>query len=157
MDNRTMIKDTLSTFYHETSATDEYIAVFNLNGTVIASIVSGRRLFETAVKLDKASRGAGFSIRFKPNKSDKLALMTGETFVLCSIETFNEMVKESKYNKGEIAEKLVTEHFGQTWVKDNVPYTEDGDITVNGVKYQIKYEKATFITEKQMIGMKARG
>ena len=80
--------------------------------------------------------------------------MSGKSFVLCSTEMFNTLVAESKYNKGEIVEKLVTEYFGQTWTKDNVPYTEDGDITVDGIKYQIKFEKATFINEGQMIRMR---
>lgn len=153
---KAIIRNTLVNFYNETSATHNYIAVFNLNGNVIASITNNTTLFSNGVKLDKASKGAGFSIRFKPNKSDKMVLMTEKTFVLCSTEMFDRLVKESKYNKGEIAEKLVTEHFGQTWTKDNVPYTEDGDITVDEIKYQIKYEKATFINEKQMLRMKAR-
>ena len=80
--------------------------------------------------------------------------MTGKTTVLCSTEYFEATVKASKYNKGEILEKMVTEYFGQTWTKDNVPYTEDGDITVDGIKYQIKFEKATFINEGQMIRMR---
>ena len=43
---------------------------------------------------------------------------------------------------------------GQEWTKDNVPFTEDGDLTVDGVAYQLKFEKATFITEGQMMRMK---
>ena len=152
---KTIIRNTLVNFYNETSATHNYIAVFNLNGNVIASITNNTTLFANGVKLDKASRGAGYSIRFKPNKRDKMALMVGQTFNLCSVEMFDTLVRESEYNKGEIAERLVTEHFGQVWTKDNVPYTVDGDITVDGIKYQIKYERATFINEAQMIRAKA--
>lgn len=155
MDNK-VIKATLERFYHEKSYTNNYIAVYKYKGTVYATICNGSEMFK-GVKLDKASRGAGYSIRFKPNNGDKLALMSLGTIVLCSTEMFDEMVAESIYNKGEIAEKLVTEHFGQTWVKDNVPFTEDGDLTVDGIAYQIKFEKATFINEKQMMKMKAEG
>ena len=63
------------------------------------------------------------------------------------------MVKNSKYNKGEIFEKLMTEHYGQTWVKDSVPFTKDGDLTVDGVAYQIKYESATFTNEKTLMNL----
>ena len=73
--------------------------------------------------------------------------------VLCSEEFFDELKTMSKYNFGELFEKLVTEMNGQTWVKDNVPFTEDGDLTVDGVAYQLKFEKATFITEAQMMRM----
>jgi hypothetical protein len=60
------------------------------------------------------------------------------------------MVKESKYNKGEIFEKLITEMNGQTWTKDNADFWKDGDLTVNGKSFQIKYEKATFTNEKTL-------
>ena len=156
MENK-VIRNELEKFYHENSYTDNYIAVYNYKGTVYATITNGKHLFANGVKLDKASRGAGMSLRFKPNTSDKLALMAIGTIVLCSTEMFEELVNESKYNKGEIAEKLVTEYFGQEWEKDNVPFTEDGDLTVDGIAYQIKYEKATFINEKQMMRMRAEG
>ena len=77
--------------------------------------------------------------------------------VLCSEEFFDELKKMSKYNFGELFEKLITELNGQEWEKDNVPFTEDGDLTVDGIAYQIKYEKATFINEKQMMRMRAEG
>ena len=48
---------------------------------------------------------------------------------------------------------MVTEFYGQTWEKDNVPFTEDGDITVDGIAYQIKFEKATFTNEKTLARM----
>ncbi len=73
--------------------------------------------------------------------------------MLCSEEFFNELKTMSKYNFGELFEKLITEMNGQEWTKDNVPFTEDGDLTVNGVAYQLKFEKATFITEAQMMRM----
>ena len=151
---KTIIRNTLINFYNETSATHNYIVAFNYKGNIIAVETTSETLFNTGVKLDKAGRGQGYSIRFKPNNSEKVALMTGKTTVLCSTEYFEATVKASKYNKGEILEKMVTEYFGQTWIKDNVPYTEDGDITVDGVKYQIKFEKATFINESQMVRMR---
>lgn len=101
-----------------------------------------------------ANRGTGYTLRFKPNKTQKIILLKENAITLCSEEFFNTLVRESKYNRGEIAEKLVTEYAGQTWVKDNVPFTEAGDIEWNGVSYQIKFEKATFINEKTMANMR---
>ena len=151
---KAIIRNELIRHYNNTSATHNYIVAFNFKGNIIAAETTSTILFNTGVKLDKASKGQGYSIRFKPNNSDKVALMTGKTMVLCSTEYFEETVKSSEYNRGEVIEKMVTEYFGQTWTKDNVPYTEDGDITVSGVKYQIKFEKATFINEAQMIRMR---
>ena len=52
---------------------------------------------------------------------------------------------------------MVTEAYGQEWKKDNVPFTDDGDLTVDDVAYQIKYEKATFTNEKSLTKMENRG
>jgi hypothetical protein len=45
----------------------------------------------------------------------------------------------------------------QEWKKDSVPYYLDGDLTVDGVKYQIKFESASFANEETILeGMKHR-
>ena len=146
------IKRTLIQFYNKHAFTHNYILGFRMNGNIYYVIVDAKEL-DFVTKLDKASRGAGYSLRFKPNKAQKNYLMSLGAEILCSEEFFDELCEMSKYNKGEIFEKLVTEMNGQTWVKDNVPFTEDGDLTVNGIAYQLKFEKATFITDAQMMRM----
>ena len=61
-----------------------------------------------------------------------------------------DLLTESKYNKGEIFEKLVTEYFGQTWEKDTVPFWVQGDININGKEVQIKLDTATLMNTKQV-------
>ena len=146
------IKRTLIQFYNKHAFTHNYILGFRMNGNIYYIIVDAKEL-DFVTKLDKASRGAGYSLRFKPNKAQKNYLMNLNAEILCSEEFFDKLCEMSKYNKGEIFEKLVTEMNGQTWIKDNVPFTEDGDLTVNGIAYQLKFEKATFITEAQMMRM----
>lgn len=145
-------------FYTSRAGAHKYIAGFRLKGRVIAVVCDAATIYE-GIKLDKASRGAGYSLRFKPNFDAKLTMMTcGEQmFKLCSTDFFDAEVKASKYNKGEVFEKMITEHFGQTWTKDNIAFTEQGDINIKGIEYQIKFENATFITEKQMMRMRAEG
>lgn len=154
--NKKAIFESMVKYYISKSYTHNYIAVFTFDG-VVYMVIIGNDFFNNGVKLDKASRGAGYSIRFKPTKSDKINLLAKGAKVLCSIEYFEELVKNSKYNKGEIIEKLVTEYYGQEWKKDNVPFTDDGDLTVNNIAYQIKFERATFINEKQIARMRAEG
>lgn len=146
------IKRTLIQFYNKHAFTHKYILGFRLNKNIYFVIVDAKEL-DIVTKLDKASRGAGYSLRFKPNKAQKNYLMSLGAEVLCSEEFFNELKVMSKYNFGELFEKLITELNGQEWVKDNVPFTEDGDLTVDGIAYQLKFEKATFITEAQMMRM----
>lgn len=140
-------------FYNSHAYTHKYMVAFNWKKMVLVAFVSGNQLAEITI-LDRASRGAGKALRFKPNMAQKAYMLNEcETFELCSIEDMENMVESTIYNKGEIVEKLITEKYGQTWEKDNVPFTEDGDLTVNGIAYQIKYEKATFINERQMARM----
>lgn len=137
--------------YNAVAYTHQYIWGFSYKGNVYMSI-TGADYMPIVCTLDKASRGAGYALRFKPTTAQKLALMAGAV-VLCSEKFFNEQVADSKYNNGEIFEKMVTEYFGQVWVKDNVPFTQDGDITVNRVAYQIKFQKATFCNEKSIANL----
>ena len=138
--------------YNELSYTHNYIYGFYFQNVVYMVTVTAD-LMPYVLKLDKASRGAGYSLRFCPNKAQKAFLLSQGAQPICSKEFFDNTVKESIYNKGEIFEKIVTEFFGQDWIKDNVPFTEDGDITVNGIAYQIKFEKATFTNEKTLARM----
>jgi hypothetical protein len=110
-----------------------------------------------------ASRGAGYALRFKPTTDQKYMLMTMNAQPLCSEKMFNEMLQEKylnnkgkmvNYNRGDLFEKLVTEYAGQVWEKDNIPFTEAGDIEWNGVAYQIKFEKATFTNEKTLMNLR---
>ena len=148
------LKATIQSFYNKTAYAHLYIMGFRMNGNIYFVVVEAAML-DHLTKLDKASRGAGYSLRFKPDRTQKSLLMTCEPIALCSEEFFDELCKMSQYNRGEVFEKLITEYFGQTWVKDNIPYTEAGDIEVDGIAYQIKFEKATFITEAQMMRMRA--
>lgn len=150
----TALKEKMVEFYNTNAYTHEYMFGFRFNGNIWLVNVTSEFL-PYALTLDKASRGAGYALRFKPNRATKTALLAKGATLVCSEELFNELCEESKYNKGEIFEKLVTEMFEQTWIKDNVPFTDDGDLTVDGIAYQIKFEKATFINEKQMMRMQA--
>ena len=151
MTQNTALHISLINRYNAVAFTHEYIWGFIYKKNVYMAITSSDVMpFVTC--LDKASRGAGYALRFCPNADQKVALMPNAE-LLCSEIYFNEQVASTKYNKGEIFEKMVTEFFGQEWEKDNVPFTEDGDITVNGIAYQIKFQKATFCNEKSIANL----
>ena len=137
--------------YNAVAYTHEYIWGFEYKGNIYMSMTDSSAMAHVC-KLDKASRGCGMALRFCPTADQKLALMAGAQ-VLCSKKYFEEVYADSKYNRGEIFEMMVTEYFGQEWEKDNVPFTEDGDITVDGIAYQIKFQKATFCNEKSIANL----
>lgn len=138
--------------YNELAYTHNYIYGFTYKKNIYMVTTTSEDM-PFILKLDKASRGAGYSLRFKPNTEQKTFLLAKGAELICSKDFFNDTVANSKYNKGEIFEKLITERFGQTWEKDNVPFTEDGDLTVDGIAYQIKFENATFASEKTLARM----
>lgn len=155
MENANILKNLLK-FYTTNAYTDNYIFGFVCAGMVYAvTMFSADDTLPYLLKLDKASRGQGYALRFKPDKAQKALLMSeGEVTAICSEQMFDEMVDNSIYNRGEMFEKLVTEQmFGQMWEKDNVPYTQAGDVEDAGVAYQVKFEKATFTNEKSMMIM----
>ena len=152
MTNTTILKNLIDG-YNELAYTHKYIFGFEDRGVVYMATATSD-ILPFVCTLDKASRGCGYALRFKPNKAQKEILKGYDLQVVCSKAMFDEIVNGSKYNRGEIFEKLVTEKFGQVWEKDNVPFTMAGDIEVDGIAYQIKFEKATFINEKGLLRMR---
>lgn len=139
--------------YNRLSYTHKYIFGFESKGIIYYAFATSE-ILPFICKLETASRGAGYSLRFKPTTAQKEFLKQFNLIPLCSKEFFENLVNTTIYNRGEIFEKLITENFGQEWKKDNVPFTKAGDIEINGIAYQIKFEKATFINEKTLINIK---
>jgi hypothetical protein len=141
--------------YTRVSTAHAYILGFTQGGTVYAAICDSDMLPEVCT-IDRASRGAGMSLRFKPTVTVKHHLMeTCDCIALCSEKYFMERYNACKHNKGEVFEALVTEYFGQAWCKDSVPFTQAGNVNVNGVEYQIKFQAATFASERTLINIGA--
>ena len=154
MTNKIAIFQYLKNLYNEVSFTHNYIYGFTYHGMVYM-VITDSKIMDAVLVLDKASRGAGYSLRFKPSNKIKEYMMTLAPIAICTADFFKGAVEASRYNKGEVFEKLVTEYYGMVWEKDSVPFTDAGDIEVDGVAYQIKFEGATFTNErliKSLIG-----
>ena len=150
MTNTTLFEHLFDT-YEKLAYTPHYIMGFTFRGVVYMAHMNSAQV-KSVVKLDKASRGQGYSLRFKPTVDQKVYMLQFAV-PMVSADFFKALVNDSKYNKGEIFEKLVTEKYGQEWEKDNVPFTVDGDLTVDGIAYQIKFESATFTNEKALLSL----
>jgi hypothetical protein len=137
--------------YNAVAYTHNYIWGFEFKGNIYMAITDSSYMPHICT-LDKASRGAGYALRFSPNAQQKIALMP-KAEVICSKKFFEEICADSKYNKGEIFEKMVTEKYGQTWEKDTIPFTKAGDIEIDGIPYQIKFQKATFCNERTIASL----
>lgn len=143
----------LARAYHNSAYTNNYIFTFALDYKVYAVEMRDMPL-ETLMAISTVSytshkKGHAAALRFRPTNAIKRAIVEmGVANVLMSKAVFEQLVKSNKYNKGENAEKLVTERlFGQTWEKDSVSYKVAGDVTADGIAWQHKHEGATFCTE----------
>ena len=137
-----MTKNTMWNTYRNLSASHTYAIGFVLNGNLY---MSERKQVGQFVTYEKASRGQGMGLRLRLKKADKVRL-SKRAICLGSADRLT----ETAYNKGENFERMVFEHYGQTWEKDTVPFTESGDIQINGIEIQIKYDGATFTVEKTL-------
>lgn len=149
--NKTVILNDMLNKYLDKAQVDNYILGFEYDGVIYNATISHNELHQF-VKLDKASRGAGYSIRFRPCKKDKVALLPKAT-VLCSKAYFTEKFTGWKYNRGETHEAITTESFGQEWEKDSECFAGHADLTVNGIGYELKFEGGTFCNEKTLASL----
>ncbi len=155
MKNLTLLISMIET-YNTLAYTHNYIFGFEYRGNIY-SVTTDNKYLDCLLTLSKASRDAGMALRFRPTREQKELMFTlYKPELICSKEYFENMVKDSKYNKGEIFEKMITEKNGQNWKKDSAKFTVSGDIEINNIAYQIKFEKATFASEKTLIGLMKR-
>lgn len=141
--------------YCKISATKSYIFGFVRNGSVYAvKVEDADRMLSELVFLGSASRGQGFSIRFRPNKVQQELILANasEVKILCSYEYLEEVKKEYGNNRGNAFENLSAIAFsGKLNESKNAKFTECGDMNINGKEYQAKFGckdgAATFTNE----------
>ena len=97
----------------------------------------------TMVRLTTESKG-GLKLKLQISKAQKLEwLASGKAKRLATEQEFTKLVSESKYNKGEVLEKMLTEKRGMEWHKDSVRYDQAGDIDLKRDRIQVKFENAS--------------
>ena len=143
-----MTKANMIKTYRQYSAADNYILGFIYEKMLY--MVRVAEIMPRYLNVEEASRNQGENLRLRLKKAHKAQLMKKAPICLGSADCLN----ESKYNKGEIFEKLVTEYYGQEWTKDNIPFYVQGDINLNGEEVQIKLDSATLLNTKQIKNIK---
>ena len=139
--------------YNATSAAAAYILGFMLNGNVYQIILNHLPEWLIGMDRESTSHGGALKLRIRMTAVARRRLMNmGAAY----IGTVDEILSSRK-NKGEAFEKYVTEKAGQEWHKDSIPYYLDGDLTMDGIKYQIKFESASLANENTIKKAMARG
>lgn len=129
--------------YKATTAAAAYIIGFLMNDKVYTIYLNDLPEWLVAMDRESTSHGGARKLRIRMTTIARHRLLNmGAAYIGTVAE-----VLASRKNKGEAFEQWVTENAGQEWHKDSVPYFMDGDITINGVKYQIKFESASLANE----------
>lgn len=139
-----MTREEMILNYEATQAAVAYIIGFILNKRVYRIVMD--KLLDEMFELSRESTSHGGHAKIKLHLTNaiKCRLLDMGAVDIGGLEVLD----NGRKNKGEAFEKYETERAGQHWEKDRIPYYIDGDLTVDGVKYQIKFEGASFTNEK---------
>ena len=138
-----MEKIEMLTHYEKFNKAEKYIIGFSHKGRVYMQMVEN--LNPDMITLEHASKNQGQSLRFRP-KAEHKAEMLLKAVCIGTLE----MLIDEKYNKGDMFEKVVAERYGKEWKKDCTPFHKAGDLNINGIEIQVKFEKAALCTSKTL-------
>lgn len=138
--------------YKATTAAMAYIIGFLMNDKVYTIYLNDLPEWLVGMDRESTSHGGTRKLRIRMNTIARHRLINmGAAYIGTAAD-----ILASRKNKGEAFEQWVTENAGQEWHKDSVPYYMDGDLTVNGIKYQIKFESASLANETTIAKALAR-
>ena len=136
--------------YERFTAAEGYAIGFHIDDDVYCVMLDTipRRFTRVQKECKRAGGGYGLYINVRTKKAKneliKKAVRVGTMADL-----------KGQYNRGVMFEKLIYELNGQTFRgKDNVRFTEGGDIVINGKEIQVKYEHARICYDKTLQKLK---
>lgn len=137
------------TAYETLAFTHNYIYGFTYRHNVYFTFETG--LTADACTFDTASsaNGGGQVLRFRPTAKNKKTWLENAT-MLCSEAEWDAYVKANKHgkqkNRGIAFERILSERYGVTeWAPNNDTFDTAPDMVINGVGYQLKFERAQII------------
>ena len=137
--------------YERFTGAQGYAIGFHIENDVYCAMIDiiPRRFIRIQKESTSCGGGYGLYINVKSKKAkDELIKKAVKIGTLADLES-------NTYNKGVMFEKLVYENNGQTFRgKDNVKFTEGGDIVIDGKEIQVKYEHARICYDKTLKKLK---
>lgn len=125
--------------YEVYSKANSYIIGFERKGNLYAVKMSFSEL-KNSVRYTVSSRGAEQIRVYVTSEQRKAYIANGKAIV---IGTADMLIADSKHNKGDNFERIVSESYGIAWTgKNSVPFWVAGDVNVNGEEIQIKLQGA---------------
>lgn len=141
-------------FYRATAFTHDYLFGWIDGENIKAIFLEWDEFSRLLLKNDRAatSKGGMLKIRVKADTKTKV-IFNRRAFIIGKV---NDLTSNSKYNKGENFERIITERLcGKQWEKDSTPYTIAGDIIYKGRAIQVKFDGAELTNAKTYENMKS--
>jgi hypothetical protein len=140
-----MTKGNAIRYYRKFSGADEYIVGFLYKHILYAIQVD--ELMPRWLVMKPEIKGHAEKLQMDLKVKHKKELINKGATPICSEEEFLEMNKDM-HNKGFTFERLIFNLNGQgeTWARDTVGFEKCGDININGVEIQIKFQNAQIVT-----------
>ena len=140
----TMKKATAIRNYRRFTGAEEYIVGFIYGHNLYAIQVEELMPRWMVMKAESSRHAEKLQMNLKAKHKRELINKGAE--LICTEEEFLQM--NDLRNKGFTFERLVFDLNGQgaEWSRDNVRFDKCGDININGVEIQIKFENAQIVT-----------
>lgn len=136
-----MTKQNFFRYYNKLSGADKYIVMFEYNGKLWKAIVDHIRPIWTYENRESTKNGGWQKWKMRLTLAHKENLIKRGAVVIADMETFNSLPYS---NKGHRCEYLLHElHNLGTYKPDNKRFDKGGDIEIDGIQYQVKFENAT--------------
>lgn len=136
--------------YERFTAAEGYAIGFHIGDDVYCAMLDTipRRFTRVQKECKRAGGGYGLYINVRTKKAKNELIKKG-----IKVGTMTDL--KGQYNRGVMFEKLIYELNGQTFRgKDNIRFTEGGDIVINGKEIQVKYEHARICYDKTLQKLK---
>lgn len=156
--------DLFKTTYRNDDATDVFAATYMLDPMkpafpVYMSLVPADDMGDyLTISRASSSHGGRETLRFRPAKTYKLDMRN--RYGAVKICTYGELLetrdmlrnmaangeiacKPSKLNMGHAVEYILCERWGLNWELDDASHKVKGDISLDGVEYQVKWQGAS--------------
>lgn len=136
--------------YERFTGAEGYAIGFHIGDDVYCAMIDSIPRRYTKIQKESKSNGGGYGLYINvKNEKFKNELLKNAT----KVGTLADL--EGDYNKGVMFEKLIYEINGQTFRgKDNVKFTEGGDIVIDGKEIQVKYEHARICYDRTLKNLK---
>jgi hypothetical protein len=138
-----MTKGNAIKYYRQYSAAEQYIVGFLYKKMLYA--IQVEELMPRWLEMKAESHGHAEKLQMNLKQKHKEELIKKGATPICTEHEFLEM--NTIHNKGFTFEKLIFTLNGQgdTWQRDNVGFEVQGDINIDGMEIQIKFQNAQIV------------